>query len=197
MAAMRTTKVASIDAFVTPPEDIACDAARQLSTKQIARADLITRLVSTTARIRRVTLAEAERKQLEHWAHGRTTPLRLALRSRIVLLAASGLSLRQVAVASRTSLRTVILWRNRFVRCGIQSLLGDAPGRGRKPSIAREVVQAIAAERTPDGKEGTATVRSTALKFGVSRSTVQRIWSKISRDESNSGTRHRSNDRRS
>jgi transposase len=176
MATMPANKVVSIDAFREASPCAEYGASRMVSRKPIER--------------QRFALSESERKQLERWAHGRTTPLRLALRSRIVLLAASGLSLRQVAAAARTSLRTVVLWKGRFIERGMQSLLHDAPGRGRKPAIARDIVRAIDAERTAAAGAGrTPTVRAVALKFGVSRSTVHRIWNDAtSRDRHNSGT---------
>jgi DNA invertase Pin-like site-specific DNA recombinase len=60
------------------------------------------------------------------------------------------------------------------------SLARDAPGRGRKPFIARKTLQAIAADCASGfGSRRATTVRAAALKYGVSRSTVQRIWSAL------------------
>ena len=69
-----------------------------------------------------------------------TTPQRLVFRSRIVLLAASGMPSKHVAQQLDTSQDTVRLWRRRFAAGGPASLQRDAPGRGRKRliSAARE-----------------------------------------------------------
>jgi transposase len=167
-----SNKVATVEAFSKAKDRSDSGQSSCLSQKQIVR------------------LTDVDRRQLERWVRGRTTPQRLALRSRIVLLAASGLSLRRIAAAAQTSVRTVVLWRRRFVEQGLCSLQTDAPGRGRKPSIARETHEAIAAERTSSAAgEGVSSVRATAAKFGVGRSSVQRIWStSATSDKGNSGT---------
>ena len=72
------------------------------------------------------------RLTLERWARAPTTPQRVAMRSRIVLLLGSGQSGREVARTMGISRHTVDLWRRRFVSDGSETLLTDRPGRGRK-----------------------------------------------------------------
>jgi transposase len=69
---------------------------------------------------------------------GRITPQRLALRSRIVLLAADGLSTREIGRAAGTSARTVILWRRRFLQHGLPALGRDRPGAGASARLHRQ-----------------------------------------------------------
>jgi DNA-directed RNA polymerase specialized sigma24 family protein len=74
------------------------------------------------------------RATLERWVRARTTPQRVVLRSRIVLLLIEGLSAREVARRIGVSRHTVDLWRERYLSEGCDSLLRDRPGRGRKRS---------------------------------------------------------------
>jgi DNA-directed RNA polymerase specialized sigma24 family protein len=75
-----------------------------------------------------------DRATLERWIRGRTTPQRLVLRSRVVLLLAGGLSAREVGRQLGVSRHTVDLWRKRYLEEGCDTLTRDRPGRGRKRS---------------------------------------------------------------
>lgn len=61
-----------------------------------------------------LSVAEGERKQLLSWSRRRTTAQALALRARIVLLAADGLSNTAIAAQVSTTLHTAGKWRQRF-----------------------------------------------------------------------------------
>lgn len=179
---IESNKVTLLEAFASPVAFLECGLSSRPSHKQIAQHGARR---GTRLDCRPFVLTEAEQRQLERWARGRTTPQRLALRSRIVLLLAEGLSMRRAAVEAHTTVRTVALWSNRFLEGRIPALVRDAPGRGRKPAIDRGVLEAIAAERGSSA----ATVRAVARKYGVSRSTVHRIWSQTrTRGRHNSGT---------
>ena len=148
------------------------------ANKSITRRSLVAALTYPLRQGAAITLTDAERKQLQQWVRGRTTPQRLVLRSRIVLLAANGLSIRRIAREVPTSVRTVVLWRRRFLEGGATVLLRDAPGRGRRSSVPRELHDAIVAECTSSrGTRAASTVRDAAAKYGVSRSVIHRIWS--------------------
>lgn len=59
----------------------------------------------------------------------------LALRSRIILLAAQGVSNKSIAVKLSTTPHTVGEWRNRFASAGNDGLLDEArPGTSRRVS---------------------------------------------------------------
>jgi len=125
-----------------------------------------------------VILSSDETRQLERWSHGRSTPARLVLRSKIVLAAAKGLENRRIARRLRTRQNTVSLWRNRFSDLGIAGIMRDAPRPGRKPKISQKKVDDIV-ERTLQTKPKGAThwsTRALAKEVGVSRATVHRIW---------------------
>ena len=123
-------------------------------------------------------VGDEARRTLEGWVSARTSPQRIAMRARIVLLAAEGMANRRIAQQVRTSRPTVILWRNRFTAGGVAALLEEAPGRGRPASISRAKVKKIV-EATTQTRPRAAThwsTRTMATAQGVSHATVQRIW---------------------
>jgi transposase len=101
------------------------------------------------------------------------------LRSRIVLLAADGLTDRSIADRLGVTRQTVRLWRRRFAS-GPAALAHDAPGRGRKPRVSVESVTALL-----DVTEGAKrpTIRELARQLGVSPSAVHRVIRHISSPE--------------
>jgi transposase len=125
-----------------------------------------------------IILEEAIRGSLERQARGRSTAVRVVMRSRIVLLAADGLQNNQIAAQMGIAPRTVALWRGRFLELGLNGLLKDAARPGRKPSISASVVSQVI-EKTTRSRPTNAThwSRSTmAREVGISDSTVGRIW---------------------
>jgi transposase len=123
-------------------------------------------------------ISDEQRAVLERWAGAQKTPQSVALRARIVLLAAAGASNSAIARALGVSRPTVILWRSRFEAAGPQALTETRPGRGRKPTISAAKVKAIitaTTQTTPPG-ETHWSCRSMAKAQGVSPATVQRIW---------------------
>ena len=125
-----------------------------------------------------VPLAEEHRIALERWVRSGTTPQRLVLRSRIVLLAANALPSKHIARALATSQDTVRLWRRRFVAGGPQALVHDAPGRGRKRQItaAKEPEVITATLQTTPVLATHWSLRSMAAAQAVSPASIYRIW---------------------
>jgi len=114
---------------------------------------------------------------LERWARSPTAPYRLVLRARIVLLAHRGLTIHETAATLGTTPRTVRLWRERYARRGCTGLERDAAGRGRKPELSVQTIEAIVAAgrlgTRPDGRPWS--IRSLAAAYGASPSAVYRI----------------------
>jgi transposase len=125
-----------------------------------------------------VEVSEEARRTLEGWISARTSPQRIVMRARIVLLAARGMANRRIAQEVRTSRPTVLLWRNRFAAGGVGALLEDAPGRGRPVAISPAKVRRIVAATTRTRPRGAThwSTRTMAQAQGVSPATVQRIW---------------------
>jgi transposase len=109
---------------------------------------------------------------------GRSTPVRVAQRSRIVLLAADGLQNKQIAAKMGVAPRMAALWRGRFTALGIDGLLKDAPRPGRTPKISAATVSEVTAKTTQSTPaNATHWSRSTmARAMNISDSTVGRIW---------------------
>ena len=125
-----------------------------------------------------IKLTDAERTQLKKYSRGRSTPARLVLRAKIVLLAADGMLNKDIAEKLGAQPRTVGLWRNRFAEGRIAGIEKDAPGRGRPPSIDAETVAEIVritTQETPPNATHWST-RDMARLMGVSDATVRRIW---------------------
>lgn len=125
-----------------------------------------------------VSLTYSVRAQLLRWARGRRTPVQLAERARLILLAADGLSDIDIAAAERCDRRTVARWRRRFVMQGLAGIERDAPRPDSQRRLAADMVHAIVrrtvAEAGPDGRRWSA--RSMARAAGVSEASVRRIW---------------------
>src|SRR3970040_2530738 len=123
-------------------------------------------------------VSEEARRTLEGWVSARTSPQRIVMRARIVLLAAQGLANRHIAREVQSSRPTVILWRNRFAAGGVAPLREDAPGRGRPASITRAKVKGIIEAPTQTRPRAAThwSTRTLAKAQGVSHATVQRIW---------------------
>lgn len=126
-----------------------------------------------------VELNDAERKTLEQYARGRSTPARLVVRAKIVLLAERGRENKAIAAELGVQEKTVALWRKRFVQQRLSGIEKDAPGRGRPrnaASLAREteIVRITTQERPPEGTHWS--TRDMAKVVATSASTVRRIW---------------------
>lgn len=124
----------------------------------------------------KVHLTDDERKVLERWARGRTTPMRLVRRAKIVLAAAEGKQNLEIAKQLGVERTIVARWRNRFVAKRLAGLEKDAPrgGRPANTALARKIV-----EYTTQRKPANATHWSTtslAKELGTSPTTVWRIW---------------------
>ncbi len=123
-------------------------------------------------------VSDEARRTLEGWVGASTSPQRMVMRARIVLLASQGVANRRIAREVGTSRPTVVLWRNRFVAGGVAALVEDAPGRGRPASISSAKVRRIVKATTQTRPRGAThwSTRTMAEAQGISHATVQRIW---------------------
>jgi transposase len=124
-----------------------------------------------------VELSDDERAQLESWTRRRTSAQALALRSRIVLLAADGLNNTEVAAELGIHRNVAGKWRSRFLEHRLDGLT-DEPRPGRPRTITDEQVEEVVIktlESTPKDATHWST-RSMAREVGLTQSAVQRIW---------------------
>jgi transposase len=124
-------------------------------------------------------LADAQRAALEVLAGSSGAPHQQVRRAQVLLLAAAGEANTRIAERVGVTAVTVRCWRARFAQAGLAELGVIRPGRGRKPSIPAEKVQAIVAATLHEKPPGEThwSCRSMAKAQGVSPATVQRIWS--------------------
>jgi transposase len=125
-----------------------------------------------------IILSPQERSKLDAWARGRSNPLRLVQRARIIRMAADGMQNQQIAGELDISRPTVQLWRQRFLAFRLAGIEKDAPRPGRIPEIPAKKVQAVV-EATLHTTPPNAThwsSRSMAKAQGLSDATIRRIW---------------------
>ena len=124
-----------------------------------------------------VELSADERAQLESWTRRRTSAQALALRSRIVLLAADGRKNTEIAAELGVHRNMVAKWRSRFLEHRLDGL-SDEPRPGRPRTVTDQHVEAVVVktlESTPKDATHWST-RSMAREVGLTQSAVQRIW---------------------
>lgn len=124
-----------------------------------------------------IELSEEEREQLVAWARRPTSAQALALRARIILAAAEGLSNTEISDRLSVALSTVRKWRNRFAPMRLDGLV-DEPRPGRPRTVSNQQVEEVITrtlESTPKDATHWST-RSLAAELGLTQSAVHRIW---------------------
>jgi transposase len=125
-----------------------------------------------------VELSPQQRQELTKLAQGRNVAQKTALRARIILGASEGKANHRLAKELRVSRPTILLWRKRFQRAGVEGLRCDATRPGRRKRLSAERIAAIV-EATLRTKPRDATqwsVRTMARAQRVSPYMVHRIW---------------------
>jgi transposase len=124
-----------------------------------------------------IVLSDEEREVLDDLIRSKLTSVRLALRARIVLLAAQGLQNKEIAEALDIGRIQASRWRQRYLEFGLEGIEHDLP-RGAPPST---VDAARLIELTTQSKPQAATqwsTRTMAAELGVSAASVSRHWRK-------------------
>jgi len=125
-----------------------------------------------------ITLDDKERRILQRWSRGRSTPARLVLRAKIVLLAAKGTRNNDIASELGTERTIVGRWRSRFAQHGLAGIEKDAPRGGRKPTKRNKLGRLIIKKTTKETPSNAThwSTRSLAKELGISQSMVHRVW---------------------
>jgi transposase len=126
-----------------------------------------------------LAMSESQREILERLAASQTAAYREVQRARVLLLAADGVANAQIATETGVTPVTVRAWRKRFAEQGLTKFGKVAPGRGRPPEIPQDKIEEIVdltRNCKPKGEAHWST-RTMAKEVGVSKATVQRVWS--------------------
>ena len=124
-----------------------------------------------------IEVTVSQQRKLKGIVKAKTSSQRDVFRARIILGLAQGLSHDAIAKEQSVSLLAIGGWRKRWAAKGFEGLQ-DAPGRGRKPRLsARAVGGALSLARTRAPHGGPWSVRGMASETGLSKSSVQRLWS--------------------
>ena len=125
----------------------------------------------------RVVLSDDDLQTLTRWSRRPKSAAALAMRCRIVLLAAAGRNDLQIAEKLDCNRNTAGKWRRRFLESGLDGLWDDPrPGQPRKitdADVERVVVKTL--EEQPADATHWST-RSMAAATGLNQTAVSRIW---------------------
>ncbi len=124
-----------------------------------------------------VSISEQDRLQLVAWTRRAKTGQALAMRSRIILLAAEGINNKVIATRLNTIPHTVGKWRRRYLELGLDGLL-DEPRPGTSRKLRDEQIEQVLT-RTLESQSEAAThwsTRDMARACGLSQSSISRIW---------------------
>jgi len=133
----------------------------------------------------KITLSDSEKKFLEKNTMSRAVSIRLAERSRIILLAAEGLENKAIAEKLNIPPNKVGKWRNRFAEGGIKSISKDKPrgaNHGGKDTLAQARLRKKIIEKTTQEKPDNAThwsTRTLAEELNTTHSFVHRVWQSV------------------
>ena len=101
-------------------------------------------------------------------------------RARLILALAKGHSYRQIVLTLRTTAPTISRWKQRFEQAGMEGL--EARHKGSPPRVADAALQARIARQTqrkPTDGSTHWSCRKMATALGLSKSTVQRVWTQL------------------
>jgi transposase len=124
-------------------------------------------------------MSAGQREVLESLARSQSDAHREVVRAKALLMAADGLANTAIARALSVSPASVCAWRARFAEDGLVKFAQVREGRGRKKSIPQDTIDQIVdltLNYRPQG-ETHWSCRTMAAATGVSKSTVQQVWS--------------------
>ena len=106
----------------------------------------------------RIEVAEGDREVLERWSRSRSATVRLRERSRMVLMAAGGMTNTAIARELGTHTDKVGRWRRRYAEEGIKGIEKERPRGGNhggrcpkaQAALRTEIIRRTTQERPPD-----------------------------------------------
>ena len=124
-------------------------------------------------------VSRSDRRELERWSRSSSLPHRTVVQAAALLLAADGIANEQIARECATTPDTVRRWRAKFEAGGVGAVGVIAPGRGRKPEIGQDVIDAIVHDTlhvVPEDGSTAWSCRTLGERHGVGKDTIARIW---------------------
>ena len=126
-----------------------------------------------------LAITAEQQAELETIARSTSRPYREVRHAKALLMAADGVSNTEIAERVGVGRGSVLAWRSRFEADGVERIGKVAKGRGRKRSISQETIARVVHDTlhsTPPA-ETHWSCRSMAAHAGISKATVQKIWS--------------------
>ncbi len=133
----------------------------------------------------KITLSDSDRQALEKNTKSRAVSIRLAERSKIILLAAQGQENKTIAHKLNMPPNTVGKWRNRFAEGGLEAISKDKPrgaNHGGKNTAKQARIRQKIIKKTTQEKPNDAThwsTRTMAEAMGTTHSFVNRVWQSV------------------
>lgn len=126
--------------------------------------------------IKRISLTDIQYQELQLIVNKRTAPQQQVLRSKIILMTAEGVSVKEICKVLKISKVIVRKWKERFLKFGIVGL-NDQPRSGAPRKHDAELRHKIAAEacNPPAGKTHWS-IRELAKHLDVDRGIVERVF---------------------
>ena len=130
----------------------------------------------------RIEVTEGDREILERWSRSRSATVRLRERSRMVLMAAGGMTNTAIARKLGTHTDKVGRWRRRYADEGIKGIEKERPRGGNhggrcpkaQAALRTEIIRRTTQERPPDATHWSC--RSMARAAGTTHSFVNTVW---------------------
>src|SRR5689334_5792481 len=124
-------------------------------------------------------LTPDQKRELERLARSGSSPQKIALRSKVLLLAHEGAPNHAIAETLNISCPTVLALRTGFTKDGMQAVTGvrrrKRAGKVLTPDLEQKILDATLKTRPGDGSTHWS-VRMLARHLGVSRTIVHRVW---------------------
>ena len=132
-----------------------------------------------------ITLSDSDKKILEKNTRSKAVSVRLAERSKIILMAAEGLENKVIAQKLNIPPNKVGKWRNRFSEGGIESISKDKPrgaNHGGQDTAKQARLRQRIIKKTTQEKPDNAThwsTRTMAEALNTTHSFVNRVWQSV------------------
>src|SRR6202051_2477887 len=124
-----------------------------------------------------VLLTQQQHSELSSIAQSRSLPAGYVFRAKLILMLGAGVSFNAIKRQPQTTAPTIIRWKQRFRRYGLDGL--DTYHPGQKPRVRTPALRAriLSATRRKPGDGSTHwSCRKLAAALGVSKDAVHRVW---------------------